>query len=418
MPKLAKVLKPLEVSRLKDRGNGQYPVGAPAGLMLKVDGASQSWVLRTMVAGRRRSIGLGAYPGVSLADARTKAQAKRDRIREGADPIRERAAAVATARAASANALTFEAAAAQYIEANRAAWRNTKHGDQWERTLSSWAYPIIGSLLVENVQTAHVLQVLRQPVADEGQFWTVRTETASRVRQRIEAVIAAADASAGRDRLNPARREIVQRALPKASKVKKVQHHAALPWQQVPRLMVELSDQEGIAARALAWTILTACRSGEVRGMTWRELDLNGRTWTIPSERMKASRPHRVPLTDEMMTLLPQRGDPDDLVFAGAHGGNMSDMTMPAVLKRMGVTGVTVHGFRSSFRDWAGEATHHPREVIEHALAHQLGSKAEQAYARGDLFAKRHVLMNHWSEFCTSGNNSDTVVQLPTVRPK
>ena len=269
MPKLAKMLGPLDVSRLKARGDGQYPVGAPAGLMLKVDGGSQSWVLRTMVAGKRRSIGLGAYPGVTLADARRKAQEERDRIRSGKDPLRERAAAIAAAKAASANAITFEIAAEQFIEANRPGWKNAKHADQWQSTLDRWAVPIIGKLHVEDIQTAHVLQVLRQPVSDEGQFWTVRTETASRVRQRIEAVIASADAAASRNRPNPARLEVIQQSLPKAAKVKKVTHHAALPWQQIPDLMKKLVSRDGTAAKALAWTILTVCRSGEVRGMTW-----------------------------------------------------------------------------------------------------------------------------------------------------
>lgn len=413
MPKLAKELGALAVGRLS--GDGWHAVGGVAGLGLKIDGASRAWVLRIVVGSHRRHLGLGAYPGVSLADARKKAQELRDAVRQGVDPARTKAAARAALKATQASAVTFEKAARSYIEANEAGWKSSKHGAQWLSTLETWAFPKIGGLLVEDIQTAHVLEVLRQPVERDGPLWTARAETASRVRQRIEKVISAADAAAGRERLNPARWEVIGKTLPRPSKVKRVEHHAAMPWREVPKFMAELREREGNAARALAWTILTAARSGETRGATWAEIDLEAKVWTIPAARMKAGRPHRVPLTAAALALLGEPGEPDALLFPGTKG-EMSDMTLGAVLKRMGHADVTVHGFRSSFRDWAGEGTGHPREVIEGALAHQLGDAAERAYARSDLFNKRRVLMEDWASYCACGGQGGEVAQMASAR--
>ncbi len=245
------------------------------------------------------------------------------------------------------------------------------------------------------VDTAAVLDVLRP-------IWAVKPETASRVRQRVEAVLDYATAAGARAGDNPARwRGHLENLLPKPGKVRAVEHHAALPWQDAPAFMAALARREGVAARALAFAILTAARSGEVRGLAWAEVDLETAVWTVPAARIKAGKEHRVPLTPAALALLPTLGEPGALVFPSPAkvGSPLSDMTLAAVLKRMGRDDLTVHGFRSTFRDWAGEATAHPREVIEAALAHRLKDRAEAAYARGDLFAKRRRLMEDWAAY-------------------
>lgn len=260
MPKIAQALGPLAVSRLKN--HGAHAVGGVTGLYLKIDGGSRSWVLRVVVGNRRHHIGLGAFPGVSLAQARQKAQELRESIQQGTDPLREKAAARAVLQAAQSSAITFEQAALDYIRDHESSWSNAKHAAQWLSTLKTWAFPILGKLHLEDITTGHILGVLRQQVGDEGILWTARAETASRVRQRIEKVIGASDAALGKNRLNPARWEVLGATLPKVSKVKRVKHHPALPWQRLPQFMKLLSAREGVAARALAWTILTAARSG------------------------------------------------------------------------------------------------------------------------------------------------------------
>jgi integrase len=400
MPKIAEELSALEVKRLKEPG--LHFVGGVPGLALQITDTARSWLLRVAVGGKRREIGLGGFTTTNgIAEARRKAQEAREKIREGVDPVQERRSARAALRAARLTGITFRQAAESYIADQEAGWSNSKHAGQWAATLSTYAYPVIGNLQVADITTAHVLEVLKK-----DNFWTSKPETASRVRQRIEKVLAAADAAAGRERLNPARWEVIGKTLPAKAKVAKVEHHAALPWRELPDFMSKLRAQVGNGARALEAAILTAARSGEVRGMTWGEVDLSQKLWVIPASRMKAKREQRVPLSNAAVTLLqgmvPSGVDmaPDQLVFPGAKkDSQLSDMTLAAVLRRMKVD-VTTHGFRSSFRDWAGEATHHPREVIEHALAHQLKDAAEAAYARGDLLAKRLVLMEDWARWC------------------
>ncbi len=418
MPKIAKELGPLAVSRLQ--GDRAHPVGGVPGLYLKIDGASRSWVLRAVVGNRRSSMGLGSYPAVSLALARQKAQGLREEISRGIDPLRQKAATKAALKAAQASSITFEKAARDFIKHHETSWSNTKHAAQWQSSLETWAFPILGNLFLHDITTAHVLQVLKQPVGEKNIFWSARAETASRVRQRIEKIISAADIGAGLDRLNPARLEVINRNLPKSSKVKRVKHHPALPWQRLPEFITALSNREGHASKALIWTILTAARSGETRGMTWSELDLDAKVWIVPATRMKADREHRVPLTEAAIALLNDKGEPDELVFSGNQGAALSDMTLSALIKRMhevaireGSTGwidphlghkvATVHGMRSSFRDWAGEVTGHPREVVEAALSHKLGDAAELAYARSDLYEKRRMLMADWAAYCMGG---------------
>jgi integrase len=407
MPKIADELGPLAVSRLKTPGF--WPVGGVAGLALRVTPTeSRHWVLRVVVAGKRRDVGLGAYPGVTLAAAREKAAEARSLVRNGIDPVEQARAARSQLQAETAKALTFEQCAAAFIKAHREGWKNAKHAQQWQSTLAQWAFPKMGALLVRDVDQAHVLAVLEQPAnhaQPEGpNLWGGKTETASRVRGRIESVLAWATARGMRQGENPARwRGHLDKLLPKPSKVAKVEHHAALPVADMGAFMVRLRQMQGSGARALEFAILTAARSGEVRGMTWAELDLQVGIWTVPASRMKAKKEHRVPLSNEALALIKAqpRIAETEFVFAGAGGRMLSDMTLTATLRRMEVA-ATAHGFRSTFRDWAGERTAYPREVIEHALAHQLKDKAEAAYARGDLFDKRRRLMQDWSAFVDS----------------
>ena len=373
---------------VRTAGPGRYGDGTVKGLMLVVrPNGSRAWVLRYQRGGRRRDMGLGPYPEIGLADAREKAlDARRLVKRDGKDPIAERGRA---------KIKTFKEVAEALIESKRPGWRNAKHAAQWKSTLETYAYPKLSSLNVQAVDTDAVLSVLRP-------IWTTKTETASRVRQRIEAVLDYATAIRARTGENPARwKGHLDHLLAKPSKVRVVKHHAALDWREAPTFMAKLAKRAGIDAQALAFTILTAARSGEVRGMKWGELDLEDAVWTVPGSRIKAGREHRVPLQPAAIALLGEPGDPDELVFPSPikPGKPLFDATLAAVLKRMDAT---VHGFRSTFRDWAGETTSHPREVIEAALAHKLRDKAEAAYARGDLFQKRRKLMQDWADYLAS----------------
>jgi integrase len=293
---------------------------------------------------------------------------------------------------------TFKEVAEALIDSKKAGWRNPKHRQQWPNTLKAYAYPKLGALDCSAIDTDAVLGVLRP-------IWTIKTETASRVRQRIEAVLDYATAIRARTGANPARwKGHLDNLLPRPSKVRAVRHHPALNWRQAPAFMTELGKRQGIDARALAFAILAAARSGEVRGATWREIDLEDAVWTVPAYRIKAGKEHRVPLVPAAIALLGDPGSPGTLIFPSPikEGRPLSDATLAAVLERMGHGEVTVHGFRSTFRDWAGEASAHAREVVEAALAHRLKDKAEAAYARGDLFAKRRRLMADWAAYLAS----------------
>lgn len=360
-------------------------------LVVKESG-TRSWVLRYQVKGRRRDMGLGPYPEVTLAAARHKALEARRLLVDGCDPLTTRPQRVAI----------FRETATDLIESKRPGWRNPKHAAQWSATLEAYVYPALGSLDVKAIETTHVLAVLRR-------IWIDKPETASRVRQRIEAVLDFASAQSLRTGLNPARwRGHLQNLLPKPSQVRRVEHHSALDWRDLPVFMARLAAREGVSASALAFLILTAARSGEVRGMRWAEIDLTARVWTVPAERMKAGKEQRVPLTVAAIELLGCEGSPDALVFPSPYDPRkpMSDMSLTAVLKKMSRGDVTAHGFRSTFRDWAGETTAFPREVIEAALAHRLKDKAEAAYARGDLFSKRRELMQVWAAYAASRDES------------
>lgn len=392
-----------EVARIDRRG--LHMVGGPPGLGLRVskDGA-RSWILRATVGRLRRDIGLGGYPAVTLAQARERAREARDQIRRGIDPVAERQAARQRLMASQA-CLTFDEAANQYLVAKLTEFRNAKHRKQWAATLETYASPVLGDLPLASIELAHVLKVL-QPI------WQTKTETAVRVRGRVEAVIAYGDTVEGRDRANPAAwKGNLQTVLPSPGKIRKVRHHAAVPVDDVGRFMQHLRTREGMAARALEFAVLTAARSGEVRGATWDEID--GAIWTVPAARMKAGKDHRVPLSEPAVALLEAlpRFEGNDLVFPAPRGGQLSDMALSAVMRRMEVK-ATPHGFRSTFRDWAAERTNHPRDVAEMALAHTIGDAVERAYRRGDLFGKRKRMMADWAKFCGTVQTPADVVAI------
>lgn len=387
-------LSALGIGKIDRPGN----YGDGGGLWLQVSpSGSKSWTFRWARAGKQREMGLGGAHTVSLAEARAKARECRQQLLDGLDPIKVREDAAAARALEQARAMTFEQCAEAYIDAHRHGWRNEKHAAQWTSTLATYCGPVFGHLPVASVDTALVLKVL-------SPIWTEKTETASRLRGRIESVLGWATTSGYRTGDNPARwRGHLENLLAAPEKVRKVEHHPALPWQQIGAFMAVLKAREGIAARALEFTILTAARSGEVRGITWGEVDLTAKLWTVPGERMKAGREHRVPLSDRAVALLEQLPRMDGHVFPGAKAkAPLSNMSLTAVLRRMGHESITVHGFRSTFRDWAAEATNFPREVAEHALAHQLPDKVEAAYRRGDLIGKRARLMQAWADRCAA----------------
>lgn len=406
MPKRAKELSAVEVRNLTEPG--MYAVGGVQGLCLQVRGPdARSWILRTTVGGRRRAIGLGSFPDVPLKKARDDAREMKDKIRDGIDPVQERKAKEQALAYANATRLPFDEAARRYLAAKRHEFRNPKHTKQWESTLAHYASPVIGKLPVSEITLTHVVQIL-EPI------WYTKTETAARLRGRIENVLAWATTSGYRTGDNPARwKGHLDTVLPKPSKVSKVQHHRALPFTKVGEFMEALNKRQGMAARALEFLILTAARSGEVRGATWAEIDLSERVWTVPADRMKAGREHRVPLTDAAVAILEAlptfEGSP--YVFPAARGGPLSDAALSALLNRMNVEAVP-HGFRSSFRDWASERTSFPHEVIEAALAHTIPDKVERAYRRGDLFRKRSRLMRDWATYCGTVEQSADVTGI------
>lgn len=405
MPKKTTEMSALSVARLT--APGLHFVGGVAGLALQVQpSGARSWVLRLSVAGKRREMGMGGFPDVTLADARRRARDEREKVDKGVDPIAERKAAISRLRAEQARAFTFKAAALAYIEAHEPGWRNAKHAEQWRNTLAS-TYAVIGSMQVRDVGLPQVLAVL-------GPIWKTKTETASRLRGRIESVLDWATARGYREGLNPARwKGHLDHLLPSPGKIVKVGHHAAVPVEEVGAFMQALGAQQGTGARALEFVILTAARSGEARGATWREIDLDQATWVVPGDRMKAGKEHRVPLSDAALALL--RGLPriagSDLVFPAPRGGVLSDMTLVAVTRRMQVAAVP-HGFRSTFRDWCAERTNFAREVAEMALAHTIGDKVEAAYRRGDLFEKRRRMMADWAGFLAKTEGTARVLPL------
>lgn len=393
MPKVASELNGRQVRDL--RKVGLHAVGGVAGLHLQVTpSGARSWILRTKVGSRRPDIGLGGFPEVTLAQAREKAREAKDKIRQGIDPVAERQALRAALIAAQATQLTFGEAAKRCHATRSAEFKNRKHAAQWINTLETYAFPTLGQLPIADIELPHVLKVL-EPI------WHEKTETATRVRQRIEAVITWATVSGYRSGDNPARwLGNLKEVLPAPRKIAKVTHHKALPYSEVPAFMPTLRERSGMAARALEFAILTASRSEEVRHATWDEIDLDAALWTIPGERMKAGKPHRVPLSDTAISLL--RALPTfpgcDVVFASVRGKPLSDNTLSKLLRDMKVPAVP-HGFRSSFKDWARSCTRYADEVSELALAHVNDDATRAAYARDELLPKRQRMMAEWAKY-------------------
>ena len=392
MPKVAKQLSERAVAALKMEG--RHAVGGVPGLHLRVSVGHRGWVLRLQVGDKRRDIGLGAYPTVGLFEARESARKIHDEARAGRVPVAPRRRQHMALAAQAASEKNFHWCTGEFLRAKASEWRNDKHRQQWENTLETYAMPHLGHLNVSLIDLPHVLACL-EPI------WSTKNETASRLRGRIESVLDWATVRKYRIGENPARwKGHLDKVLAAPSKVQKVEHHRAVPVDDMPQFMAELRKRDGTAARALEFVILTAARSGEVRGATWSEIDEDTAIWIVPAERMKAGNEHRVPLSKAATDLLRQlpRFDGTDLLFPGTKRQPLSDMTMTAVMRRMKMDAVP-HGFRSTFRDWAGEKTHFPRELAEQALAHTLESKVEAAYRRGDALEKRREMMEDWARF-------------------
>jgi integrase len=361
------------------------------GLYLRIgQTGAKSWVFRYRRDGRLHDMGLGPLHTVTLADARSKALDLRRQRLDGTDPLTAKREAAAKARVVDAKAMTFQACAEAYIAAHRAGWKNAKHAKQWPNTLRDYVYPVLGELPVQAVDVALVMKAV-EPI------WTAKPETASRVRGRIESVLDWATARGYRNGENPARwRGHLENLLPKKSRVRRVERHAALPYAELGAFMAELRQQDAVSARAMEFAILTAARTGEVTGAMWQEIDFKSRLWTVPAERMKAGREHRVPLSGPALSIL----RPLYEVRTGDRAFPISHAAMLMLLRRIGRGELTVHGFRSTFSDWCAEQTSFTSEVREMALAHTVADKVEAAYRRGDMFEKRRELMDAWARFC------------------
>lgn len=411
MPRKAKEMSAVEVRKIAHPGTGgnrNVAVGGVDGLLLQVTPTgARSWLLRATIKGKRRQIGLGAYPDVTLAQARERARGVKDMIWQGIDPLAEK------------RRLTFAQAMEKTLEARTAEFRNEKHKKQWRSTLDAYAVPVLGDMAVSDIGVSDVLRVL-EPI------WTTKTETASRLRGRIEAVLSWATVGGHRTGDNPARwRGNLDAVLPKPGKVAKVKHNPALSLADAADWFTDLRKRDGMATRALEFVALTAARSGEVRGATWAEIDLEAGVWIIPAERMKAGKEHRVPLTQEAVALLEAlpRMKGSDYVFPAARGGELSDMALSACMKRINDARdggyldprsgrpAVPHGLRSTFRDWAAERTEFERDMAEIALAHNVGSTVERAYRRGDMIEKRRQMMAAWARFL-KGEAGTKVVRL------
>ncbi len=408
------------INRLSSRkvatetGRGLYADGG--GLYLQVSQFdTKSWVFRFTLNKKSREMGLGPFHTISLADARQEAEKCRKMLREGIDPIERRKALRGQAQAEVVKAMSFKACAEKYINSHSAGWKNVKHASQWTNTLATYAYPVFGDLPVQAVDIGLVMKVL-EPI------WFTKTETAGRVRGRMEAILDWATVRKYRKGENPARwKGHLDTLLPARSKVQKVKHHAALPYDDIGAFMEKLGKQEGISARGLEFLILTAARTGEAIKATWDEIDFDKAVWVIPAERMKADREHRVPLAPVALQVLAglKENARNDFVLPGMRNNtSLSNMAFLQLLKRMGRPDLTAHGFRSTFRDWTAERTAYPQEVAEMALAHTVADKVEAAYRRGDLFDKRRKIMDDWAEFCANnvGTDSNVVaIRMPTA---
>ena len=405
MAKTVKQLKDLQIRRFTKPG--AYPDGE--GLYLQVrDSGAKDWFYRYEVAGKGRKRGLGPYPTISLERAREDALVCRQLRKQGIDPIEHYKEIELNKDLEKAKSTTFKECALTYIDTHRHGWRNKKHESQWRNTLETYAYPTIGDLPVQAIDIDLVMKVL-EPI------WFEKTETASRIRQRIENVLDWATVRKLRKGDNPALwRGRLDKLLPKRTKVQKTVHFAAMDYKDVPEYFQSLRAKDTLASKALAFTILTATRSGEARAATRSEI--NDNVWIIPDSRMKAEREHRVPLSNEAMKIIkemePFKRQTDDLIFPGlAQAKPVSEASLLKIVKQAHPT-LTVHGFRSSFRDWCAEQTSYPREVAEAALAHTLKDKTEAAYQRSDMFEKRRKLMDSWADYCLKVQTDADVVPI------
>ena len=403
-------LSALKVTSLKKPG--YYADGGSLYLRI-APGGSKGWIFRFTLASRKRDAGLGAFPAVSLVRAREEAQRCRQLVAQGTDPIEARKGALAAARIASEKAMSFEQCAKAFIASHEAGWRSEIHRRQWRKSLATHAFPVIGALPVHAIDIGLVLKVLEP-------LWKEKPETASRVRQRIERVLNWAKVRGYREGENPAVwRGHLDQLLPAKRKVRQVAHHPAMPYREIGTLMAKLRSEANLSGRALEFLILTATRMGEALGARWDEVDLGQRMWTIPASRMKASREHRVPLSARAIAILNEMAEirHNEFVFPGAKQGRPLTRNVPVrLLQRLADRGsaTTPHGFRSSFREWAAEATDFPREAAELALAHAVGDSVERAYQRGDLLEKRRRVMEAWATYCA--RKPDTAKVIPIKR--
>jgi integrase len=411
---MGRPLNRLSVRRIKSlKRDGNYADGGGLYLTVAKDGRNKSWLFRYASGGRERWMGLGPIETVTLAEAREAALQCRKLRQQGVDPIEQRNAQRAAAKVAAAKTLTFDQCVASYLATHRSKWRSVRHSQQWDRTLRDYASPIIGRLPVASVDTALVMKVLQQDV--EGKpFWQARPETASRVRGRIESILSWATVSEFRSGDNPARwTGHIKELLPSRRQLHATVHHAALPYREIGTFMAQVRSQEGVIARAFEFLVLTAARRAEVLGARWTEFDLDQRIWTRPAARMKGNAPHRVPLSGRALEIVREMWAfrQNEFVFPGQR-----DVLAPSnffkFLKALGRGDVTSHGFRSTFRDWAGEQTNFSREICEDALAHRVGNAVEEAYRRGDFLEKRRRLMEAWADFCERPATSGEVVPI------
>lgn len=414
MAKLIKQLTDLKVKKLTKTGS--YPDGEGLYLQVRPSGA-KDWFYRYQVGSKGKKRGLGPYPTISLEKAREDAHECRILRNNNIDPIEHKKTLACQEALEKTKAITFKECALAYINTHKMGWKNRKHEAQWGNTLETYAYPVIGSIAVKDVDIDLVMKIL-EPI------WHVKTETASRVRQRIENILDWATVRKFRQGDNPALwRGRLNKLLPERNKVQKPQHFIAMDYRILPAYFQLLRLKNTVASKSLSFTILTASRSGEARLATWSEVDTNAKTWIIPDGRMKAGREHRIPLSREAIQILkemePFKRSTDDLIFPGlAKGKAISDASLLKLVKQTDST-LTVHGFRSSFRDWCAEHTSYPREVAEAALAHTLKDKTEAAYQRGDMFEKRRKLMESWTDYCLSDNSGAEVIPInkPTNHP-
>ena len=395
-------LSALAAERLKTPG---YHADG-AGLYLQVtETGARSWLLVYRLFGKRREMGLGSFSDFKLAEARERARKYRQLVTDGIDPIEHRRIEMAQRRQEAAQRHTFEQAATEYVNAHKSEWKNAKHRDQWTNTLKAYAYPSIGPRDVAHVTKAEILAIL-------SPLWTTKHETALRLKQRIHAVLDWAAAHDWRRNHNPALWDEIERALPRVSRARKAQHFVACPYADVPKVLKDVRASTATDPVKLLFelVVIAAVRSGEGRGARWSEFDLKAKTWTIPAERMKGKKEHRIPLSPRAVAIVKaarKLAPTNELLFPNGAGNPFSDMTLTALLRRLGHEAMTVHGFRSSFRDWSAEKTSHPREVVEFALAHAVEGKTEAAYFRSDLFERRRLLMTDWAKHCATAEKPE-----------